>query len=273
MTEQLGRRAAMVLLGSMLLGVSVGLVAWGPIVRPNGAHVYADSRTLMGLPNALNALSSGVMLLVAVWGLRVTWLMDGSVPVRRVWLCFQACAAVGGVMSTMYHLRPSTGLLLLASVMLSAGFVLLFLSILAERIHPQFGSPAGVASALALVACMALMVSLSSDSVDQVDIRPLLLLQIPPLLLIPAGALSLRGHGTRTTDWVAVLMLYSLAKLFEFGDAAVFAWTGWVSGHTLMHLALAAVVGWVGYCARRDPSWSAFPSSATDRKTSRYTSS
>ena len=272
MTEQLGRRAAMVLLGSMLLGICVGLMAWGP-VRPNVIHGYADSRTLLGLPHALNVLSSAVTLLVAAWGLFVTWRLDASVPVRRAWLCFHACSAVGAVMAVTYHLRPSTFLLLLASVMLSAGFVLLFLSILAERIDPRFGSPAGVASALAVVVLMALLVWLSSDSVDQADIRPLLFLQIPPLLLIPAGALGLRGHGTTATDWLAVLLLYALAKLFEYNDAAVLAWTGWISGHTLMHLALAGVVGWVGYGASRSSRRSAAPSSATTRETSRYTSS
>ena len=46
-----------------------------------------------------------------------------------------------------------------------------------------------------------------------------------------------------------MLTLYALAKLLETGDAFVLQASGWVSGHTLMHLALSAAVGWMGYCA------------------------
>jgi hypothetical protein len=263
MTEQLGRRAAMVLLGSMLLGICVGLMAWGPVTSRD-VLAFADTRTLLGIPNALNVLTGLVILAVALWGVRVTWRMDRSAPVRSAWLCFQASAAVGGTLAAVYHLEPSPALLLLSTALLSAGFVLLFISMLAERVHAQFGSTKSVVAALGLVACLTLVVHLSADGIEHADLRPLLLLlEIMPLLLIPAGALSLRGQGTKPADWVIVLSLYALAKLFEYGDAAIFSWSGWISGHSLMHLALAAVVAWLAHCAGRHARWAALPAEVT----------
>lgn len=272
MTEQLGRRGALVLLASMLLGVCVGLMAWGP-VQHGRPPSYADTRWLLGIPNALNVITSGLMLLVALWGVRITWQMDPKASVRRVWLCFQICAAVGSGLSMAYHFEPSIGLSLLSTAMLCAGFVLLFLSMLAERVHPRFGSATAIGIALGLVACMALVVRLSAESLEQADLRPLLLMEILPLLLIPAGALSLKGQGTKASDWAAMLLLYALAKFFERADAAIFSWSGWVSGHSLMHVTLAAVAAWLALCARRHARWGALPASATDRRTSPYTAS
>ena len=81
------------------------------------------------------------------------------------------------------------------------------------------------------------------------DMRPLLLLEIIPVLVIPAGALGLPGRATGVLDWIIVLTLYALAKLLETGDEFILEASGWISGHTLMHLALSAAVGWMAYCA------------------------
>jgi hypothetical protein len=82
-----------------------------------------------------------------------------------------------------------------------------------------------------------------------VDMRPLLLLEVLPVLLIPAGALWLPGAHTRTSDWIIALVAYGVAKAFDAADAAVLSVTGWISWHGLMHLTLAAVAAWLAYCA------------------------
>ena len=67
------------------------------------------------------------------------------------------------------------------------------------------------------------------------------------LLLIAGGmllvlALALRRPLAKAWDLplVVVIAFYAVAKLFELGDHAIFAWTGgWVSGHSLKHAAAA----------------------------------
>ena len=99
---------------------------------------------------------------------------------------------------------------------------------------------------------------------------------------MPSGALSLAGRFTTSADWLAMLGLYVMARLAGFADQWMFNASGALSGHTLMHLLLAAVIGWAAYCVgvrvRVAPRsrGSALPSSAaepTQRRTSLNTSS
>jgi hypothetical protein len=83
------------------------------------------------------------------------------------------------------------------------------------------------------------------------DLRPLLFLQLLPVLLIPAGALGLTGAYTAKTDWLVILGLYVTARACDAGDDTVLRFTGQaISGHALMHLCLAGVTAWLAYRAR-----------------------
>ena len=97
---------------------------------------------------------------------------------------------------------------------------------------------------------------------DGADLRAVLLLQALPVLLIPAGAAWLEGRYTQTRDWLLVLAAYAVAKLLDLADAPLLNATGWLSGHTAMHLALAGVAIWMAYLA----------SASRRRHTSRNTS-
>jgi hypothetical protein len=85
------------------------------------------------------------------------------------------------------------------------------------------------------------------------DMRPLLFLEGLPILLIPAGALRLNGRFTSSGDWLAMLYLYVAARCAGLADSAVFNLSGWISGHTLMHLLLAAVAARLAYRAATAP--------------------
>ena len=69
------------------------------------------------------------------------------------------------------------------------------------------------------------------------------------MLLIPTAVLRVPSTQTRNSDWLIALGLYAVSKLLELADAPIFNATGWVSGHTLMHLGCATVVGWMAYRA------------------------
>jgi hypothetical protein len=61
----------------------------------------------------------------------------------------------------------------------------------------------------------------------------------PPLGILLLFLLFPRNLRS-TAGWAAAAGFYALAKLLEWQDAAVFEVSGWVSGHTLKHLAAAA---------------------------------
>lgn len=251
MIEQLGRRCALVLLASMALAAVMGLMAWGPIVLSAQAHRYADNRVWLGIAGAANVWVNLAMFVVGAWGWRATRASRWPMELRIPWQLFQACAVVSAMLAALYHARPGDTLFVLAHVATASAFMMLTLGLLAERVHARFGSPALCILVLVGAALMGSALLLSSSRGGALDMRPLLLLEILPVLVIPAGALGLPGRSTQASDWIVILTLYAMAKLLESVDALILEASGWVSGHTLMHIALTATVGWMAYCAVR----------------------
>lgn len=245
----MGRRCALALMVALAAGVAAGLLAWGPVRLSPAAHAYADERAWAGLAHGLNVLACLPLLIAACHGVIATWRSAWGEEVRRPWMAFHGFAALSALGSAVYHASPSDAAYLLAHGATSGAFVMLTAGALAERVHRVFGTWRGLAAAaLLLLLCGALVVA-SHLVASGADVRPLLLLQVLPVLLIPAGAAWLPGAYTQPRDWLVVFATYALAKLLDLGDAAVLMATGWLSGHTAMHLALAGVAAWMAYRA------------------------
>ena len=68
------------------------------------------------------------------------------------------------------------------------------------------------------------------------DLRPYLLVQLYPLLVIPLILLLFPPRFTLTADYWAALLCYVLAKILELLDRQIYSQGQIVSGHTLKHL-------------------------------------
>lgn len=270
MSEPLSRRCALTLLLAMAVASMAGLLAWGPVLLASDAHVYADDRALGGLSNAANVLASLPLLAASLWGIVATRASRWGDELRGPWVAFHFCAGAAAGVAAAYHAAPGDTSFVLAHALSAAGFVFLSLGVLAERVHPDFGSTRALLGA-GLLAVLACAIVLADAALGHgIDMRPLMLLEWLPVLLIPAGALWLPGAHTRSTDWIIMLVAYGIAKGFDAADSAVLSATGWISGHGLMHLCLAAVAGWLAYCASSARSGADAPD--TRRQTSLNTS-
>ncbi len=237
------------MLASMTLAVAMGLIAWGPIELTAHVHRYADDRAWLGIPGAANVWVNAAMFAAGAWGWRTTRRSHWPTHLRTPWQLFQLCAMASAAASAAYHARPDDTLFVLTHVATASGFVMLTLGHLAERVHSCFGSRSLCGTVLLGITLTGASMLFGRALSGALDMRPLLLLEVIPVLVIPAGALSLPGQSTLFFDWVLVLSLYALAKLLEAGDALILEASGWISGHTLMHLALTAAVGWMAYRA------------------------
>ena len=121
--------------------------------------------------------------------------------------------------------------------------------LMAERLDARWGSSGACAVAALILGSIGIWAEYAQWFGTTADVRPLLLLQGVPLLLILAGALRLPQARPRRSGWVAVLTLYACSRLLEWADAPIFAATGWISGHTLMHFSSGLIVGWMAYRA------------------------
>lgn len=272
MSPRLSQGCTWVLLLAMLLAMAAGLLAWGPMHLP--ALSRGPSTVWAGLP----------LVAVAAWGAwtvrRARWPRD----LRQPWMAFFVLGGLAGWAAVLAHATGSLAAHAAAHGLSAASMTLLALAFAAERMDAWFGSRAAVVAGCGVAAGAMLWWFAGQFTGGAGDVRALVFLQCLPLLLIPAGGLSLPGGFTRSVDWLVMLALYLLARLADLLDAPLHGLTGLtgLSGHVLMHLLVAAVVAWpiyrAGAASRRagSPAAGAGVGSAsepTQRRTSLNTSS
>lgn len=246
MNRQMPLISVLALLVAMTVAAGAGMVAWGPIAPR--AHVFADGRQFIGIPAAVNVVTSLLPLMTSLVGAialkRARWARD----VARPWRLFFIASAGGSLLAGVYHLCPDDLGFILVHMSVSASSTTLLCGFLAERVHGGFGSRASCTIAISLSVAAAAYAGLCDALVQVADIRALLLLQFMPVLLLPAGGLGLPGRGTTSGgEWLALFSLHLLSRICESADASIFAATGWISGHSLMHIVMAIAVAIVAY--------------------------
>jgi len=258
MNADLTKRCTLVLLLSMTLGLAAGLVAWGPMVLGFADPVYAGAAAGLGMApaaaaaSAINALACLPLCGVCIWGLNNVLHSDWPADAVRPWVGFYVAAFLMSASAGLQHIDPDRLGCALTHTFAAAGFLLLLLAFLSERADARFGSAAACSAAVALALGSGGWWLAGELRAGGGDLRALLLLQALPALLIPAGALRLRGSRTAGGDWLIALGVYAMARLAgatEWADEAVFAATGWLGGHAVMHLLLAAGTGGLAYRA------------------------
>ena len=207
---------------------------------PAGYHDFADQRTLLGLPHALDVLSNLPFAVMGAWGL--WWLR--RVPLDRLGTAQRGLAGLFFIgliatafCSSSYHLDPHDAGLCIDRVGMSLAFAGLLGLAAADRISAR----AGVALA-ALVAVAAPATALVAWLGG--NMTPWAVLQGGGLVLL--AALALRRPQPRALGFsiIGVIAFYAVAKALELADAPVFALTQQlISGHSAKHL-VAALAGW-----------------------------
>lgn len=233
-----------------------------PIAQPLSYHDFADRRACFGLPNCLDVASNAGLVLAGAYGLYCLRFLSGAagrrafIDARERWpyaLFFFAVVLIGFA-SAWYHLVPDNGRLVWDRAAMALAFMAWFAALLAERV----GVKAGLAllPPLAAAGLGAVVYWAWSEARGAGDLRPWLLIQLMPIVLVPLLLWLYPPRYSRGRDMLAVIGLYLIALLLDFGDRAVFALTdGTVGGHALKHAA-AALAAWrvARHLRRRRPA-------------------
>jgi hypothetical protein len=210
------------------------------IPQPQDYFAFADGRTFLGVPNALNVLSNAAFAVVGAAGLL---LLRGRITFRDArerwpWVVFFVGVALTSVGSAWFHLAPSNESLVWDRLPMAVGFMGLFAALVSERISPAAGLrllgplvAAGIGSVIYWIA---------TEHAGAGDLRPYYVVQFYPLAAILLVLVLFRPAYTGTAGWLVGLGSYGTAKWAEVADGRVFAALGFVSGHTLKHLLAAA---------------------------------
>lgn len=215
-----------------------------PIAQDPAYHDFADRRGLLGIPAFLNIITNLAFLAVGVAGILLCAAREG-LGARRAWrTCFSGVALVA-LGSSYYHLAPDNGTLVWDRLPMSISFMALSVAVLADHVNPRLEK---ILLAPALVLGLASVIYWHYTG----DLRPYVLVQFLPLLMLPAVLALYRGAQQDRGFLLAALAIYMLSKLAEHYDRAVFSLTGEIlSGHSLKHLLAATALLVIYWMLRR----------------------
>ncbi len=233
----------------LALAVIIAVSLLPRIPQPEAYHRFADQRTWFTVPNFFNVVSNLPFLLIGAAGL--IRLRRGGIttvpgPLAYLYSILFAGVLLVGLGSSYYHLWPSNTTLVWDRLPMTLAFMALFAILLGEFI--AVGAARLLAWPLLAVGVASVFYWHHTEQAGAGDLRLYALVQFLPMLLIPLMLLMFRGRYTHTGALWWLLFYYLLAKLFEALDTHVYALGGFVSGHTLKHLASALGV-WVFYRA------------------------
>jgi hypothetical protein len=277
MSPRMSQGASLVLLLAMMVATAVGLMAWGPIELQPNDHRFADLGVWLGIPQAFNTLACAPLLAAGAWGMAAMRISVWPAALRTPCRMYFTCAALMSVSSAAYHVDPSDAGYVVSHAFGAGAMTMLGLLFLAERMDGLFGSGPAILGSVGIVGFATLWWFAGEWATGHGDLRALVFLECLPLLLLPSGALRLPGRFTGGVDWLAMMLLYLMARGAGVMDAPLLELTGGIGGHALMHLLLAGVAGCIAYRAGAAsgarPSVAASASDPTQRRTSLNTSS
>lgn len=226
-----------------LLVLFVGglMLAHGPIPQLAHYHAFADHSIFFGVPHAADVLSNLGFFAVATWGLWQLWPMrehpalKAGWPGYRLFLIGLLFTAIG---SGFYHLAPDNARLIWDRLPIALACAGLLAGVRAETQLNVNGNLN--AALLGIFAIVSVVWWFITERHGAGDLRPYLLLQGLPLVLIPLWQTIYRAPRADRLTFAAALLLYIAAKAAEMNDHQVLNALGVISGHTLKHILATA---------------------------------
>ncbi len=241
----MARRTVRWLPGLALLILGAALVLHGPIAQPASYHAFADTRAWLGIPRAADVLSNAAFLVAGVYGLLILRGQPSAARATIAYRAFFACVALTAFGSAYYHLAPDNDRLVWDRLPIALACVALISAVHAQTHARQ---PRALLPLLMALGAASVLWWWATERAGVGDLRPYLLLQAAPLVLVPAWQWIAGAAPRERAMFGIAIALYALAKLAELGDRLVLDTLGAMSGHTLKHLlaALAACAIAVG---------------------------
>jgi hypothetical protein len=231
---------------AILVAITIAAIVllWlqSPIPQDPSYHNFADTRSIAGIPNALNVASNLPFAIVGILGLAslvAVSLKETFVQKNERWayIAFFTGVMLTSIGSSYYHLYPGNGTLVWDRLPMTLGFMGILAGVVTERLSPRLGK-------LLLLPLLALgAVSVWYWNLTEMagagDLRLYAFVQFYPLLVIPLLIWLFPARYSHTSTLIVAIGLYGVAKVFELLDSFIYKAGYLVSGHSLKHLVSA----------------------------------
>lgn len=203
-----------------------GLLLLPALPQDQSYHLFADCRTVAGIPNFWNVVSNIPFVAIGAAGL---WRFQDDPPTIVLFLGF----FLTGIGSSYYHWHPNDATLFWDRLPMTLSFAAILSLVAAERVDPRMGSY--IFWPLLTIGLFSLVLWRWID-----DLRLYFWAQFFPGLALLLLLALYPPKYSGTCYWIIAVALYALAKVFEFSDYTIFSAGYLLSGHTLKHLTAAA---------------------------------
>jgi hypothetical protein len=218
------------------IGAIVGLLVSGPIPQLPNYHAFADRRVMFAVPHWGDVISNAGFAFVGVWGLGV--LLTRRIQSERASLLgyglFFLSLVLTAIGSSFYHWAPDNDRLVWDRLPIALACSGLLVAVRTESKPGTNGVLWTVGLAIAAVASVFWWQV--TEASGQGDLRPYLLLQGLPLVLVPLWQANADAPRVARVAFGIAILLYVVAKVAELNDHAIYAQLGIISGHTIKHL-------------------------------------
>ena len=208
----------------------------GPIPQDPTYPLFADQRSLFGIPNFWNVVSNVPYLLFGMMGLAL--MLAGTTPgglpgLRTAYFLFFTGVFLVGFGSAYYHLDPTNTSLVWDRLPMTISFMTFFSIIVGEYISVRMGK--AMLWPLITIGIFTVIYWHYTEQSGQGDLRPYAIIQFLPMLLIPLILLTSKSplQPGKYIWWF--LAAYLLAKVTEYFDTEIFEFHSLMSGHALKH--------------------------------------
>lgn len=209
-----------------------------PIAQDINYHNFTDKVTFLSIPNFNNVISNIGFVIIGIYGLINNYKKIISSPLLILLLLGFFFTGLG---SSYYHWKPNNVTLVydrLPMVLVFMTFFTFIISTYISKKHLLYYSIVFVFLGFGSVFYWSF-----TESIGNGDLRPYVLIQFLPILLIPLIIILFKNKANKSIYIIPIIGCYIIAKFCEHFDKQVYVFTSeLLSGHSIKHLfaALAA---------------------------------
>ena len=231
-----------------LTGIAVlSVFNFGPFPENPLSHQFADQRSVFGIANFANIVSSLPLIWVGNLGMRLITRHEapgGLQSLMPLYFIFFAGVFLSGFGSSFYHYHPDNRSLVWDRLPMTVAFMAFLAVVVGEYISDRLALK--LFFPLIIMGLGSVVYWYFSELVGRGDLRFYALVQFWPMLLIPMIAWLYRSAVINGRYIWILMAAYAVAKIAEFYDAEIFRLLRVISGHSLKHL-FAALGVWFFY--------------------------
>ena len=205
------------------------------IAQDQAYHLFADRRSMLGIPNFQDVASNIPFLAAFAVGIlrfRNTNWLSGARHSYGFFIIGLGATCFGSI---YYHFSPSSEKLLWDRLPMTIAFMGFLSTLISLRISDRWGLR--LLGPLLLCGFLSVFYWSYSESIGAGDLRPYLFVQFGMILISILILLLFPGRQPTLAAFNMLLIGYALAKICEEFDLKIFQYSaGNISGHTLKHL-------------------------------------